>query len=93
MALPASPSAGALPRTPGYLGQDKGNELLTFLGKGGRAVPGGTPLTVQGKGAASPPCKRPETRLPPLETPPAFILATNIPAGGSCLHRVAGGWA
>jgi hypothetical protein len=40
-------------------------------------------MTVQGKGAASPPCERPETRLPDLIPPHAFILAINIPAGGS----------
>ncbi len=40
-------------------------------------------MTVQGKGAASPPCKRPEARLPISENAPAFILAINIPAGGS----------
>gem|GEM_PF-3595212 len=46
-------------------------------------------MTVQGKGAASPPCERPEARLPTLRI--AFILATNIPAGGSCpIHRSEG---
>ena len=38
-------------------------------------------MTVQGKGAAPPPCKRPEVRLPTSDA--AFILALNIPAGGS----------
>ncbi len=47
-------------------------------------------MTVQGKGAASPPCKRPEARLPtlrPIFLHSAFILAANIPAGGSCPFR------
>ena len=50
-------------------------------------------MTVQGKGAASPPCKRPEARLPTLKskiTLFAFILVENIPAGGSCAFRCAG---
>ncbi len=52
-------------------------------------------MTVQGKGAASPPCKRPEARLPTLSPTflhPAFILAANIPAGGSRpVRRAEGG--
>ena len=55
-------------------------------------------MTVQGKGAAPPPCKRPEARLPTLISPSAispsarlaFILAENIPAGGSCGSACAG---
>ena len=42
-------------------------------------------MTVQGKGAASRPCKRPKTLWPILEQYHAFILAINIPAGGSGL--------
>ena len=80
------PAPGVPPRTPGCLNQDKGNEIFTFLGETSSTVQGGIPMTVQGKGAALPPCKRPEARLPALRPAfmcPAFILALNIPAGGS----------
>jgi len=83
MRWPSWQAAGALPRTPGYLDQDKGNGFLTFACDSSCAVQGGIPMTVQGKGAASPPCKRPETRQPTMRLPHAFILAINIPAGGS----------
>ncbi len=48
-------------------------------------------MTAQGKGAAPSPCKRPKVLLPTLALPPAFILASNIPAGGSRPIRRAGG--
>ncbi len=84
----------------GYFHQDKGKGFLTFSCQFGPTVQGGIPMTVQGKGAASPPCKRPEVRLPTLRPAflhasflhPAFILAANIPAGGSHPARRAEGW-
>lgn len=82
---PSAP-AGALPRTPGYFSQDKGNEEFTILAQGKTTVQGGIPMTVQGKGAALPPCKRPEARLLKANIPDPFILALNIPAGGSRRH-------
>ncbi len=74
----------------GYFPQDKGKGFLTFSCQPVSTVQGGIPMTVQGKGAASPPCERPEARLPTLRI--AFILAANIPAGGSCPIRRSEGW-
>jgi hypothetical protein len=91
MPLLGLPAAGAPPRTPGYFSQDKGKGFLTFVGEPDGAVQGGIPMTVQGKGAALPPCKRPEARRPTRSRPPAFILAANIPAGGSRRFRRATG--
>jgi len=44
-------------------------------------------MTAQGESTASPPCKRPEARCR-FEGTGNFILAINIPAGGS--RRVSG---
>ncbi len=79
--VPAAKAGGFTPGPPGYLGQDNGKGFLTFWRHGRDTVQGGIPMTVQGKGAAPPPCKRPEVRLPTSDA--AFILALNIPAGGS----------
>ncbi len=92
MRSPALLASGVPPQTPGYLSQDKGNGFLTFLCDSGVAVQGGIPMTAQGKGAAPSPCKRPKVLLPTLVLPPAFILASNIPAGGSRpINRAGGG--
>ena len=81
---------GALPRTPGYLGQDEIKEMLTESSQNGGAVQGGIPMTAQGESTASPPCKRPEARCS-SGADRNFILAINIPAGGFRRVRSAGG--
>ncbi len=88
--MPFSQAAGpgALPRTPGYFCQDKGNDILTISPDVGDAEQGGIPMAVQGKGAASPPCKRPEARRPTMDVRSVFILAPNIPAGGSHIYHL-----
>ena len=83
-------SAGALPRTPGYLDRNEGNGFLTFFAEDSPAVQAGTPMTARSEGTASPPRKRPEARLPTLPCPAAFIPAKNIPAGGSGTGQSAG---
>lgn len=71
---------GALPRD--IYRQYEINDFLMLTSQNGWAVQGGIPMTAQCESTAPPPINRPEARCRSY-APLDFILAINIPAGGS----------